>query len=64
MASRYSYKWPMEAWAVCYYSNDCPGGRIPFSGEIYWYKDEAEKKAKERPHSAVRRVYVDIKATR
>lgn len=52
--------WPLKMYACCYEATDYPGGWVPYSGEMFWYRDKAEEARKRHPHSKVRVFYVGL----
>lgn len=51
--------WPIRMWAVAYYDADKTPCWVPFSGELFHYRDEAERKARESKNSSVISVRVE-----
>lgn len=33
--------WPRKMWAACYRDAQFPGGWAPYSGHVYWYREDA-----------------------
>jgi hypothetical protein len=41
-------RWPLKMYAVCYRSLDHTPGWVPYSGELFYYRDDAEVRAREQ----------------
>jgi hypothetical protein len=51
-------KWPLAVWCVCYRCTDYPGSWVPYSGEIFHYREAAERAAKGHANVKVKRFYL------
>lgn len=50
--------WPLKVWCVCYRCIDYPGGWVPLSGAMYYYKATAEEESRNCANSKVKAFYV------
>jgi hypothetical protein len=58
MRKTHTERWPLRVWCVCYRAEDYPGGWVPYSGSIYYYRREADEDSAGRPGSKIKRFYI------